>query len=90
MKSNRIWSKTLTFLSFRDFISSIALKEVELDPAEMRKIAKNKRKQAEENAEGTSMKKMMSGVILFKIRVYFALIETKIVCRPTSSQILIS
>ena len=82
--------KAIIFLCFRDFISSIALKEVELDPAEMRKIAKNKRKQAEENAEGTSMKKMMSGVILFKVRVYFALIETKIVCRPTSSQILTS
>ena len=47
----------------RDFISSIALKEMPDDPETLKKNARNKRKKAQEAEEdGASIKKMTSGV----------------------------
>ena len=49
--------------SVRDFISSIALKEMPDDPETLKKNARNKRKKAQEaDEDGASIKKMTSGV----------------------------
>ena len=48
---------------FRDFVSSIALKEEPESPGTMRKKAQEKRKKAMEGKEPVDVKKMMTGVV---------------------------
>lgn len=49
-------------IHFRDFVSSIALKEEPESPGTMRKKAQEKRKKAMEGKEPVDVKKMMTGV----------------------------
>ena len=59
---NRLCPYLILFIT-RDFISSIALKEMPDDPETLKKNARNKRKKAQEAEEdGASIKKMTSGV----------------------------
>ena len=61
----RAWIHDLSWLFFRDFISSIALKEEPESPGTLRKRAQEKRKQAQEGKDDSAqIKKMMSGVDL--------------------------
>ena len=54
----------ITFLThFRDFVSSIALKEEPESPGTLRKKAQEKRKKAMESKEPVDVKKMMTGVV---------------------------
>ena len=54
----------ITFLThFRDFVSSIALKEEPESPGTLRKKAQEKRKKALESKEPVDVKKMMTGVV---------------------------
>lgn len=48
---------------FRDFVSSIALKEEPESPGTLRKKAQEKRKKAMESKEPVDVKKMMTGVV---------------------------
>lgn len=48
---------------FRDFVSSIALKEEPESPGTLRKKAQEKRKKAMEGKEPVDVKKMMTGVV---------------------------
>ena len=50
-------------MHFRDFVSSIALKEEPESPGTLRKKAQEKRKKAMESKEPVDVKKMMTGVV---------------------------